>query len=144
MLDSTFVTLLDGYLNSAAARTAGMPATSVCPVLKMDSQADKPDPCLVITVEEQGEGRIRQMQCLVTLHSQLDRSTTDAYLDAALTRLRDRVAWETYLAATSIDLRTGYQIEAVSVPAAQSAKREDTGATETSIATTFYLTLPPI
>lgn len=142
MLDTTFVTILDGYLNSTAARADGMPAVDVCPVLKMDSGADKPDPALVITADEQGEGRTRQIQCLVTLHSQSDRSTTDAYLDAALARLRNQSSFYEYYAATAVALRTGYHLDAISYPAPQNIRREDTGATESSIAITFHVTLP--
>lgn len=142
MLDITFTTLLDGFLNSDDARTAGMPAANVCPVLKMDSGADRPDPCLMITVDEQGDGRMRQVVATVSLQSQKPRSETDGYLNAALTRLRDQSAFYAYLAAADVALRTGYQLEAISYPAPQNVKREDNGTTEASISAVYHLTLP--
>lgn len=142
MLDTTFTTLLEGFLNSDAARTAGMPAVAICPVLKMDSQADRKDPCLLISADEAGDGRSRQLTITVTLKSQKPRSETDPYLNAALTRLRDQSTFYEYLATTTAALRTGYQLEAITYPAPQNVKREDDGTTEASISAVYHLTLP--
>jgi hypothetical protein len=142
MLDTTFTTILDGFLNSAAARTAGMPAAAVCPVLQMDSQDDRKDPCLLISVDEAGEGRSRQLTVTVTMKSQKARSITDPYLASALTRLRDQAAFYDHLATTAASLRTGYQLEAITYPAPQNVKREEDGTTESSISAVYHLTLP--
>lgn len=142
MLDTTFVTLLHGYLDSDAARTAGMPAATVCPVLKMDSGDDRPDPCLLISADEAGEGRQRQITVTVTIKSQKARSITDPYLNSALTRLRHQSDFYEYLATTSETLRTGYQLDAITYPASPNVQRAEDGTTETSIAATYHLTLP--
>lgn len=142
MLNTAFLTIFDGYLNSAAARTAGMPATAVCPVIRMDSQAERPDPALVLTVDEAGDARQRQIVVAVTMRSAKPRSVTDAYLDAVRQRLRDQGAFYEHLRGVDVALRTGWHLEAITYPAPANVRREDDGTTETSVGMVLHLILP--
>jgi|GEM_PF-1799111 len=140
-LDLLFVDIIHGYLDTAASRTAGVPAAADCALLKMDADADDKDPRICITAVENGEVRSRQMAIIAVCRSTKARSITDPWLAAVRARLADQAAFFEYFTTLPIAQRTGYQIEKMSPPHAGKLQRDPMGPIESGVGVIIHLTV---
>jgi pyrrolidone-carboxylate peptidase len=139
--DLLFVDIIHGYLDTAASRTAGIPAATDCALQKMDAEVEENDPRICITATESGENRSRQISVIAICRSTKARSITDPWMAQVRNRLADLDAFFAYYAALPIAKRTGYQIEKVSPPHAGRLQRDPMGPIETGVGLIFYLTI---
>ncbi len=140
-LDLTFVHIIHGYLDTAASRTAGIPAAADCALLKMDSDADDKDPRICITADEQGSARSRQITVGAVARGTAARSVTDPWLVAIGDRLADHTALFAHIATLDAALRTGWQIEHITPPATMKVQREENGPIESGVGIQIHLTV---
>lgn len=141
VLDTLFVEIVQGYLDTNDSRAAGIPATADCALLKMDSDADDQDPRIAITAVENGENRNRQISVIAVCRGTKPRSITDPWMTAVRYRLADLDAFFDYYAALPVAQRSGYQIEKVSPPHAGKLQRDPTGPIETGVGIIIYVTV---
>lgn len=137
--------LVHGYLSSDATITAGVPAAAALPKTRMDTGVAATVPNLVIGAAEAGQGTAmrRTVQVVVQLHALLrstesgapadaatlartqTRETLAGWMDTIERRLRDRTAFNTYLATVASDDLDGFTILSMRVQAQQEIKRDE-------------------
>lgn len=140
-LDLLFTEIIHGFLDTAASRTAGVPAANQCKLMKMDSEDTEADPRICITVEEEGTGRGRQMNVIAVARGSKARAITGPWLAKVGDRMADEKALMAYIAALPVEKRTGYQIEHISRPLPAKIVREEGGLIESGIGIRIHLTV---
>lgn len=140
-LDLLLVDIVHSYLDTAASRTAGVPAANVCALLKQDADTDDIDPRLCVTAVEQGEGRVRQVNVSILARGSMARSVSAPWLSAVWDRLADRTAFFVHLASLTVAQRSGWQLEEMTRPFAARIQREEGGVIESGVGLTFHLTV---
>jgi hypothetical protein len=130
-LEHRLAEIIRGYLDTDASRTAGVPTI---PVRMMDDGTDAVTPRLVVVAEMEGEGGSRTVDVHVNLHGilgtergQTTREQASAWISEVDERCRDRAALNTYIAALSEAVRTGFQILRLTFPAPPPIDRETEG-----------------
>lgn len=143
--DLCCASLVHGYLSSAASITAGVPDASTLPKTRMDAGGAATVPNLVTTASERGGGTAhrRTVEVVLFLHALLRNTESDApadantlartqsrdtlagYMDTIERRLRDRDAFNTYLATLDSDDLDGFAILSMRVQAQQEIKRDE-------------------
>lgn len=140
-LDLLFVDIFHGYLDTAASRTAGVPAASACALLKMDGDANEKDPRICIHVTVEGESRSKQINVSAVARGSQPRSTTGPWLAKIGDRMADEIALLAYIATLPVEKRTGWQFEALSHPMPAKVMREEGGIIESGIGVRLLVTI---
>ena len=139
-LDLLFTEIMHGYLDTAASRTAGVPAAADCALQKMDAEVDEKDPRICITVTENSERtRTRQLVVMAVARGRAPRSTTGPWLAKVGDRMADEKELMAYIATLPVEKRTGYQIEHLSRPMPGTIVRGE--AVESGIGVSILLTV---
>ena len=140
-LDLLFADIFHGYLDTAASRTAGVPAAADCALLKMDQDTDERDPRLCISVTEEGTGREKTINVIAVCRGTAPRSTTGPWLQKTGERMADETALMAYIATLDEGQRTGWQIENLSPPMPAKIQREEGGIIESGIGVRLIVTI---
>lgn len=140
-LDLLFTEIIHGFLDTAASRTAGVPAAADCALLRMDGDAAEKDPRICITVEEEGTTRSRQLSIIAVARGTQPRSITGPWLAKVGDRMADEPELMAYIAALPLEKRTGYQIEKISRPMPAKIVRDEGGLIEAGIGIKIHVTV---
>lgn len=141
MLDLLFSKIVRDFLDTAESHAAGVPASTDCALLRMDSGEDDVDPRICLVADEQGGNRSKQIHVVAVCRGTQLRSITDPWLDKVKDRLYNQTALCAFIAALPLDQRTGYQIERISPPGAAKVQREENGPIETGVGIIFFVTI---
>lgn len=109
---TSIATLVQGYLDTAAAHAAGVPDW---PVQRMDDGSERAYPSIYVRADERAGARFRSIVVTVDIHVEQEADTANTAATAALAAinglLRDESAFWSYIATQSISLRTGWSIQ---------------------------------
>lgn len=140
--DLLFVDIFHGFLDAAESRTAGVPATSECALLKMDGDAEEKDPRICIMVEWEGTGIAKQINVIAVARGTKPRSITGPWLAKVADRMADETALLAYIATLPAEKRQGWQFEHLSPPMPAKVMREEGGSIESGIGVRMLITMP--
>lgn len=140
-LDLLFTEIFHGYLDTAASRTAGVPAAASCALLKMDAETDEKDPRICIQVTVEGDSRSKQIDVIAVARGTAARSVTGPWLAAVGDRMADEKELLAYIATLPVEKRTGWQFENLSPPMPGKIAREENGTVESGIGVRLLITI---
>jgi len=131
-LTTQLATLIQGYLGTAAATAAGVPAW---PITRQDDGSTLIHPSIVVRADERTGSRLRLCSIIVSIHCAPEPGATTAQLaaESALTAvnalLNDEAALYDYLTSASITLRTGWALHYLAHPTPDDIRRDEQAAT---------------
>jgi hypothetical protein len=130
-IDHRLASIIRGYLDTNASRSAGVPAI---PVRRMDDGTAAVTPRLVVSADQDGDGSTRIVDVHVSLHGMLGSGTgqttgdqASQWMQAVELRCKDRAALDTYVGTLTELERTGYQVLRLTFPAPPQIDRETEG-----------------
>lgn len=138
-LDLLFAGIARAYLDTADSRAAGVPAAADCALLAMDADSDERDPRICIVVEEQGEGRSRQLTVVAVARGTQPRSVTSPWLASCGERLADMASFYDFLQTLTEAQRTGWQLHHITRPQGAKVQREPGGVIESGVGVQMHL-----
>ena len=136
-LTTQLATLIQGYLSTAAATAAGVPAS---PITRQDDGTTLITPGIVVRADERTGSRLRTCIIIVSVNVAPEPAATAAQLaaDSALkainSLLNDEAALYDYIATAAITLRTGWTLHFIAHPTPDDVKRDEQAATSTLFA----------
>lgn len=125
-------TLFQGYLDTAASHTAGVPAW---PIQIQDDGSTLRYPSIVIRADDRTGSRVRTCIVTATVHSAPEpdddaiQLAADAALAAINTQLQDEDAIWAHIAAAAENLRTGWTLHHITHPTPDDVKRDEAEST---------------
>lgn len=138
-LDFLFSAIARAYLDTADSRAAGVPAAADCALLAMDADTDERDPRICLVVDEQGEGRSRNLTVVAVARGTQPRSVTSPWLAACGERLADMASFCAFIQTLTEDQRTGWELQHITRPQGAKVQREPGGAVESGVGVQMHL-----